>query len=104
MHAGDSFYCNVCQRGQELASGRYQHIFTHPLVRCKERVDDPEEPVPLTTDDRLASLEQRVGAIDNKLDRLQDQLEMMFMRMEERLLSSLSPLPGVPAERKRVQS
>ncbi|TCD69752.1 hypothetical protein EIP91_006288 [Steccherinum ochraceum] len=102
---GDLCLCQVCKlKGTVMWYGG-QHMFTHPLVRCKERIEDPEEPAPPTTDERLASLENRVGAIDDKLDRLQSQLETMFMRMEQRLLSSLTPLPDVPSEKKKnVQS
>ncbi|THH29709.1 hypothetical protein EUX98_g4473 [Antrodiella citrinella] len=105
----DSFLCNVCmyknmnEPNDNWSHGDRCHIFTHPLVRCKERIEDPVEAASPTTDERLASLEARVGGIDTKLDRLQEQIEMMFTRMEQKLLGSLSAVARseIPQDKKR---
>ena len=107
MLLDDQFLCNVCIRaGEPIADWLPpRHVFTHPLVRCKERVEESEEPVAATMDDRLAALEARVSGIDTKLDRLEGHIEMMFTRMEQKILHSLNSSQltnGVKDERNQV--
>ena len=100
MCSADDYLCNTCvAKGVPTLGYRiYRHIFTHDLVRCKKYVEDPEPPVPPTSDERFATLESRVGDIDSKLDKLQDRIETMFARMEQLLLSSLPTRPEAPAQ------
>ncbi|KAH8102306.1 hypothetical protein BXZ70DRAFT_891052, partial [Cristinia sonorae] len=98
LDVDDTFFCNICLvRGFNYRRHLSTHLFTHPLVRCKARVEDPEDLELPTTDQRLAALEEQVSAIDSKLDRLQETLENMFARMEHTFLTSLGQLQVTPA-------
>lgn len=70
------------------------HTTTHPLVRCKEHVEDPIDPPELTTEERIIALETRVGTMDEKLEGLETRLSSMltdlFSHMEQNVLSFLS--------------
>ena len=68
-----------------------RHAYTHPTVLCRPREDDPSDEPPVdaqngaaegdTIESRLARVEARVAAMDEKFERLQGQ----FTQMEERL-------------------
>lgn len=87
----DDFMCNRCQAqgkrplADESEEGR--HVYSHPLVRCTKRTPYSKDAPPLSTAARLGTLETKVGDVDAKLDRLQDQLDVRLLKMEEILKS-----------------
>ena len=66
----DSFLCDTCPRPTSPMSDsdRFeQHFNTHPLVRCKVRVEDARE---LSEFERFVVLDRRSNEADKKLDGL----------------------------------
>ncbi|KAH9919769.1 uncharacterized protein BXZ73DRAFT_104877 [Epithele typhae] len=103
-HEFDDFLCVMCSArgftGSDLSlddQHPHRHVYTHPLVRCKQRDADPVLPMtpfesgPLVNPtDRFAELEKRLSAMDEKFDvmndrfaSLQTKLERMEAQMEQ---------------------
>ncbi|CAL1709434.1 unnamed protein product [Somion occarium] len=88
----NTFLCNVCTIKGVLPSEiskESQHVCTHPLVRVQDRIEDPVPALPPSTDERIATLEERVSAIDDKLDRLEYRLQELMLS-QDRLEGHLS--------------
>ncbi|TCD65460.1 hypothetical protein EIP91_002674 [Steccherinum ochraceum] len=84
-NAKDNFQCNVCNAKNipppsDLDRAQ-QHVYTHPLVRCKPFVPDPVETSEPTTEDRITFLERRTSEMDTKIDQLVEK----FTRVEQTL-------------------
>ena len=76
----DNFLCNIClSKGitPPSTNKRFRHVYTHPLVRCKPRVDDPVEEKELSSEERILALERRTSEIDAKLSQVVGQLADM---------------------------
>ena len=103
----DSFLCRSC-----IAKGvtppdvdkSLQHVYTHPLVRCKPRMEDPAKEKVLTTEDRIATLEQRTTEIDAKLTQLVDglarldevnKLKEKFAGIEQALITAVREMKAI---------
>lgn len=74
--------CNTCvAKGVEPPANldkEVLHTYLHPLVRCKERVEDPAEPAQSTVEDRLTELECKVCS-------KQDSVEAKLVQIEKTL-------------------
>lgn len=78
-------------------------MYTHPLVRCKERVEDPPPPIDPTMGElgeRVRKLEElvdiRIGQIarlEERIDQFQGQVNTRFQKIEE-YLQTLGQLIG----------
>ncbi|THH29238.1 hypothetical protein EUX98_g4953 [Antrodiella citrinella] len=80
----DNFQCSVCtfkKVSPPKVDKSTQHVYTHPLVRCKPRVEDSVDAKEPTTEQRITTLEQRAGDMDTKLDQLVEK----FTHMEQTL-------------------
>ncbi|KAK7683622.1 hypothetical protein QCA50_013460 [Cerrena zonata] len=81
LESKDRFVCNICTvkgaEPSERVNRETLHVYTHPLVRARERVDD-EDSEPSTTADRLELLESTVRSI-------QDSFNTRFGKLEDTL-------------------
>jgi len=64
----DTFTCDKCPKDPPSDDDKVGcHFHTHPLVRCKPRMEDPAEP---TDSQRIIALEKRGEETERKLDAL----------------------------------
>ncbi|KAJ3543517.1 hypothetical protein NM688_g5844 [Phlebia brevispora] len=85
----DNFICTKCQakrvKPPNIDKSR-KHTYEHALVRCKEAYIYSDSD---TTDARIAALEEKVGALDGKMSRIEDYLVKVETTLEA-LLSKLN--------------
>ena len=80
---GDTFQCVTCiaQRVPAVPIDVAHHTYQHHLVRCYVKEEQAEEP---TTEKRVAAVDQKVGALEERLLKLEGHLERI-----EKLLASM---------------
>ena len=96
----DNFLCNTCQLDAEPdqpdnINKQSLHTYTHPLVRCKEYVEDPPLPEDPTMSELRSDLEkmicERVGELREHSNRLEGRIDQLQERLQgmERMLGNL---------------
>ena len=77
-HLDDQFLCNRCTlkgvKPAEAFDKQTLHTYLHPLVRCKERIEDPVTPPLPSVEARLENLEERLAGIEQTLVLLQQNM------------------------------
>ena len=72
--------CNTCQvYGRQPASDldrQKLHVYTHPLVRCRERVEDPPLPKVPTIEDLAENVRELEKLMDTRTGQLREYSEM----------------------------
>ncbi|CAL1709515.1 unnamed protein product [Somion occarium] len=92
----DNFMCNVCSvKGLDPPAEMQKdclHTYLHPLVRCKERIDDPVEPPEPTTEDRLILLESCVRSIQESLGDKFGSMETALCSLQQTMSALMAKL------------
>lgn len=106
---GDNFTCNTCELCQQqppasIPGKQGLHVYTHPLVRCKERVEDPS---PLA-DPTMSELGERVGKLEElmniKIGQLREHSRLEISQLEERLEERIDQFQvGINSRLQRVE-
>ena len=93
----EDFICDQCcahRREKYGEDGGIAHVYTHPLVRVKPVMSNSPEFIPqspvqeIPTERRLASLEDRITAMDTKFDQLQEQMSVLESQIRAHLDAS----------------
>ena len=79
----DLLQCDACQNsskppGFSSPEKGIQHLYTHPLVKCKARVVIPKEPSEL---DRIIALSKRNDETEKKLDDLVSNIQNLDIKL-----------------------
>lgn len=69
-YTDDNFLCNTCNAKKVTPPAfdkNAQHVYTHPVVHCKPRVEDPPKDATLTADQRIEALEKGVAGLESSM-------------------------------------
>ncbi|TCD60695.1 hypothetical protein EIP91_009662, partial [Steccherinum ochraceum] len=92
----DNFQCNVCNAKKLVPTDLYrdvQHVYTHPLVRCKPFIADPPGSSDPTTEERITSLERKTTEMDTKIDHLVEKFTKVEKNVEKTMEMLATRLP-----------
>ena len=93
-HTDDWFLCNTCSvkgiQPPEKLDKELLHTYLHPLVRCKERVEDPVKPPPPTVEDRLGELECKVCSRHEVMEAKLVQIEQTLALLQQSMTTLLN--------------
>ena len=77
-----------------------RHVSTHPIVRCKPLIPDPQEDPPSeqnASDVRLAKLEERIEQLQSQLLKLESKQETMQALLLTSFAEAMTKFPATGA-------